>query len=152
MADALDALPLSEQVEHLKFMLAEMLEPADECAAFPGVTLRQSSARLLNLLYRRAPKTVPHSAIYAALTWDRIGREPSDDIVKQQAHYTRVQLRAAGIPIPFEAVLRFGYRWISDLPHSAACADGVETAAPSSFGPADTDRRDVPPRPAGLFP
>jgi DNA-binding response OmpR family regulator len=110
---ALDTLPLRDQVEHLKFMIAEMTGSAEECVPFPGVHTTTQRVRLLNLLYRRKGHTVPHLALYAALTWDRLDAEPRHDIVRVQLCLAKRDLAAAGIPWPIECVWGVGYRWVA---------------------------------------
>jgi DNA-binding response OmpR family regulator len=113
MSLALDALPLSDQVEHLKHMIAELTAPAEDCVPFPGARLRPSAKRMLNLLHTRRPGLVPYSALYAAVTWDRIGKEPDTTIVPVQLCYAKRDLAAAGIPWPIENIHGVGYRWVA---------------------------------------
>jgi DNA-binding response OmpR family regulator len=115
MTTELDTLPLLDQVEHLKHMIAEMTASAESettCAAFPGVRFRRANARFLNLLMHRAPMVVPYSAIEAAMLWDRCGNGyVQSGTINAHACMVRRQLRELGHPCPFEAVRFIGYRW-----------------------------------------
>jgi hypothetical protein len=104
---------LMAENDHLRFSFSETLAPNDDCVPFPDVRMRKSGRRLINLIHRKAPKTVTRGEMYTALTWDRPLKNPEPQIVPVQLYYAKMALAAAGIPWPIECVRGVGYRWIA---------------------------------------
>jgi DNA-binding winged helix-turn-helix (wHTH) protein len=153
---ALDALPLSDQVEHLKFVIDELTSPPPEWfdrTEALDVRFQPAERRILGLLMRRAPMVVSKEALFEAIAWDRLDRPSVDgggNTVRVQVHNIRAKLRALECD-HVETVHKIGYRWNPDLRSDAACVETVETAAPSLPRTA-ADWRGVSPIPPATFP
>jgi DNA-binding response OmpR family regulator len=112
MIDGLSAMTLREQVEHLTFALQEITGgDVAEVDGYPGVHFSPHEARVLNAIKSRCPRIAPHSALYAAVTWDR-SAEPDPEIVKVHVSRIRRKLRSAGYDNPIKNEHGLGYRWI----------------------------------------
>lgn len=112
---SLDSLPLRDQVEHLKFMLAEITTPAPEWLALAyrlGVALTQQEARVLGALMRHTRQPVTREALLGAIVWDRgDADEPDIKIVDVYICKVRAKLRGKGVGA-IETVWGVGYRWV----------------------------------------
>lgn len=112
---SLGSLPLRDQVEHLKFMLAEVTAPQPEWLALAsrfGVSLTQQESRVLGAMMRHAPQTMTRNALLSAIVWDRgDAEEPDCKIVDVYICKLRAKIAGHGIG-RVETVWGVGYRWV----------------------------------------
>lgn len=135
------AMPPRDAVEHLVWLLGELLwaEESHSLTPAPGLRLSPTEARALFLLDRRRGSVVRRTSIMAALYSDRSdGDTPDDKIADVIICKIRAKLSAAGVPA--RILTRWGSGFVLD------CAAGVLDwqRLPAQDGPGEDPERRQP--------
>lgn len=102
----IDDLPLPEQVEHLKYLVEELVTPPEDGPDLSVLTVTQR--RIVSRLLRANGRIVPLDALITALS---MGSSFQQDKRTVQVHisHIRARLRAAGSPIVINTIWGVGY-------------------------------------------
>ena len=142
---------LHDQVEHLRFALAEVTAAPDW---FEGLGKKES--RLVGALVRAEGRIISHDGLLAAMNFDRPDCDwPGPDVVRVTVCHVKPKL--ANAPGRIESVRDVGYRWVkfdaedTSAPTSGSAREFPAGVSPLSISAGPEVRREPDMRPTGVF-